>query len=372
MAGYANAGGVNYGVDYPFKFDTAESRGTTPMIDYSGSTRSGTFNSNNPISLLEKQYNSEISGMPEGGFLGNITLPEMPRLNLSEYRPSRVRNIRQQVASPYLSKAGSAVSRAIATANAMGNTPAAQNAVREAIAGYGEGIGGIMAGAGREARGQYGEELGLENQGIMAQYQTDVARKNLETSIAIRNAEAKEAYRQKLMDRLAQISLLKQQILTNRENQDIAYKRTAGANIPSLAASSAALNDRLASFHAANPAGVKPTDYAAIERANEQNLARGTIAGTSGNVAGTGNEWDNIYKEFTGRAGKSLDTTGTGKLNNPGSIDYNAINNPPPTVTWEDTSTQIPSAISHTPSLIDLQRSNLDPRYKSYWYGGGY
>lgn len=284
MAGWANSGNVMYspdemyGVNYGKKFDT-------PMIEQAGINKSSFFNSNNPVSLLENQYNKELSDMPEGGYLGNISLPEMPRLNLSEYRPSRVRNIRQQVASPYLSKAGSAISRAIATANAMGNSPAAQQAVREAIAGYGEGMGSIMAGAGREARGQYGEELGLENQGIMSQYNVDVNRNNLNAQLAIRNAEAKEAYRQKLMDRLVQISLLKQQILTNRENQDIASQR-GGSSIGSFANVANAERERQDRYMLEHTSGSPKANY-------------GTPTPTPTPVS-AGNEWDNIYREFTG------------------------------------------------------------------------
>jgi len=343
MAGWANSGGVMYdpneiyGANYRDKFDTVG-----PSIERIGDGRGTAYaSSNDPIGLMETNINKELTAMPTGGYMQNITLPPAPQLNLAQYNQGRVRNIQQQIASPALSRNSRAVQRALAYARARGGSPAAMQAVREALAGSGEAEGSIMSSAGSSARGQYGQELALENQGITNQWQADTNRSNLQAQIDMQNRQAQENYRLKLLDRLNAIGLLRQNYLTGQET-----KKAANSSIGSFGAVAQSERDRQNQFMTDNPSGYPKVNY-------------GTTP--SAPATKTGNDWGSIVTEFNSRIGQSV-STGFEDRTTP-KVNPNDVYKREAGLTYpEATNTsEIPLAISHAPynngrDILDMQK----------------
>jgi len=176
-----------------------DQRGYTSPFNNTGTTANSA-----KISLL----NSELSKMnaPTGGYLANINLPELPRLQRVSYDPYRERAIQQQIAAPLLSQVDMDFSSAL---NRAGYEPSAvkANTIRQALAGRGQALSSIMSGAGSQARGQYNFERGQEINQNMADYNAALGRNQLLSDIAIKDALQKEQQRQSLLEMIRSYEL---------------------------------------------------------------------------------------------------------------------------------------------------------------------
>lgn len=315
MGGWANAGGVMYDPNENLTTGGGVASPNTAPISY-----------DQILASLQSKYDT----MPTqaGGYLRQVQIPNIAYPTMPQYSTGRERSLQQKYASPMLSSLRTKL-RGVIQGNQGKPLPAASYANREALAGYGEGTARIMSGALSPAHSAQMTELNQESQNVLGNYQAQVAnaqaKYNQEYAIALQ----KENERKSLEGMIREIQL-----------KNIAQRRS-NYNIPSLADASKALNDRLSSLTVA-PAN---KDYAT------------TIWGED-NTPETTTEGDALYKEFKGTWGAN--TGSTSPKTDPNDIYNYEANLPYPEVPVA-TSTQIPSAISHTPyspysSYLDIQR----------------
>lgn len=85
-------------------------------------------------------------------------MPYPPKFTAPEWQTSRISALRQQFAAPQVGR----LKREMAPWMIGGGGPQRGQEIRDAMRGYGEGLGGIMGGAGKLALSQYGQEYGKE------------------------------------------------------------------------------------------------------------------------------------------------------------------------------------------------------------------
>lgn len=91
-----------------------------------------------------------------------------PQFKAPKWQTSRISALRQQFAAPQVGR----LKRKMSGWMGMGYDPQSMQARRSAIRGYGEGLGGIMTGAGQLALGQYGQEYGTQFKTAQIQHGT--------------------------------------------------------------------------------------------------------------------------------------------------------------------------------------------------------
>lgn len=96
-----------------------------------------------------------------------------PQFNAPEYSESEVRKLTHKAAAPGVRRLRQAVQAAMS--KQYENPNVKRMTLRQALAGYGLGLEGVMAGASQQARGEYGEKYGKEFQAAQMQHGTDVS-----------------------------------------------------------------------------------------------------------------------------------------------------------------------------------------------------
>lgn len=94
---------------------------------------------------------------------------ERPELELPEFDKGRLRQLRQQAAAPGIRKLRTALNRALV--RSYENPNVARMIQRSALAGYGEGLESVLAGAGRTAASEYQAERATDIQERLANFQ---------------------------------------------------------------------------------------------------------------------------------------------------------------------------------------------------------
>lgn len=87
-------------------------------------------------------------------------LPELPAFEAPEYEEAEVRRLTQEIAAPRVRQLRETTRRALA--RTYENPNIRRMTVREALAGYGTGLEGVLAGARRGAIAEYGQRYGRE------------------------------------------------------------------------------------------------------------------------------------------------------------------------------------------------------------------
>ena len=99
---------------------------------------------------------------------------EIPEFEAPEWDEGEISRIRQVRAAPGVRRLRGAVQQAM---GGVYESPQIKRmTLRQALAGYGMGLESVMSGAGREARGEYGEEYGREYAGEQMEWQANVQR----------------------------------------------------------------------------------------------------------------------------------------------------------------------------------------------------
>ena len=102
------------------------------------------------------------------------TMGEIPEFEAPEWDEGEISRIRQVRAAPGVRRLRGAVQQAM---GGVYESPQIKRmTLRQALAGYGMGLESVMSGAGREARGEYGEEYGREYAGEQMEWQANAQR----------------------------------------------------------------------------------------------------------------------------------------------------------------------------------------------------
>jgi len=99
---------------------------------------------------------------------------DAPKLNLPEYDEKKVSALTQKRAAPSIRRLRETTQAA--TSGSYDNPNVKRMTVREALAGYGTGLEGIVAGAGRAASGEYGQQFAASVNAEMARFQGSLSR----------------------------------------------------------------------------------------------------------------------------------------------------------------------------------------------------
>ena len=102
-------------------------------------------------------------------------LPEFgaaPGFEMPEYKESEVRKLTHRAAAPGVRNLRQAVQTAMS--RSYENPNVRRMTLRQALAGYGLGLEGVMAGAAQQARGEYGEKYGREFQGAQIGHEAEM------------------------------------------------------------------------------------------------------------------------------------------------------------------------------------------------------
>ena len=99
---------------------------------------------------------------------GAPTWGEMPTYEKPEYDESKVSALTQKRAAPGIRKLRETTQRAMG--ETYENPNVKRMTVREALAGYGTGLEGVIGGAGRAATAEYGQQYAADVGAAMAQY----------------------------------------------------------------------------------------------------------------------------------------------------------------------------------------------------------
>lgn len=110
----------------------------------------------------------------ERPILPAFTQPEYPSYTVPERKPERVEELTQQLAAPGVKGLRSQVQRAIGKRYV--NPQVARMTLREALAGYGQGLESVMGGARRGALTQYEQEYAPQVEKSRLEYQAGVSR----------------------------------------------------------------------------------------------------------------------------------------------------------------------------------------------------
>lgn len=163
---------------------------------------------NTPYEPLLTEYTSQLEKMPKteaGGYLG-IKAPVVPYPTMPTYSLGRERMLQQQYGAPAMTKLSQGALSALTQARNR-PFPAQSYLTREALSGYGEGLGSIMASAISPAQKAQMAELGLEQQGLMGKYGADYQTAMNQYNVDYQTALMKERERQSLIDRINDFKL---------------------------------------------------------------------------------------------------------------------------------------------------------------------
>jgi len=133
-------------------------------------------------------YVTNGGNRPSGGSSGGGGAPVMgaaPELNLPEYDEDKVSSLTQKRAAPAIRKLRETTQRA--TSANYDNPNVKKMTVREALAGYGTGLEGVVAGAGRAASIEYGDQYAASVNAEMAKYRSAVNRQSREFEVQSRD-----------------------------------------------------------------------------------------------------------------------------------------------------------------------------------------
>ncbi|GAG88588.1 unnamed protein product, partial [marine sediment metagenome] len=97
-----------------------------------------------------------------------------PEFEAPEWDEEEISRIRQVRAASGIRRLRGAVQMAMG--GAYESPQIKRMSLRQALAGYGMGLESVMGGAGREARGEYGEKYGREFEGEQAEWRANVQR----------------------------------------------------------------------------------------------------------------------------------------------------------------------------------------------------
>jgi len=123
-----------------------------------------------------------LGSPPRGSSVERPEKPELPKYKAPKYKKSRVRALTQKHAAPGVRKLREAVQTAMG--QQYDNPNVKRMTLREALQGYGTGLGDVMSAAQRSAHGEYMQELNLKTQEAMANYQAQVSREMMEYQMA--------------------------------------------------------------------------------------------------------------------------------------------------------------------------------------------
>lgn len=96
------------------------------------------------------------------------TMSDVPALTLPKIDPRRIAALQQQHAAPGIRSAREALQASVD--DSSDNPNVRRMTLREALQGYGAGLGNVMEGAGRTARQEHGQEVELAGQEAMANW----------------------------------------------------------------------------------------------------------------------------------------------------------------------------------------------------------
>ena len=100
------------------------------------------------------------------------SMPNLPEYNAPEYDERKVDALAQKKAAPELNRLRQLTQQAMA--KTYENPNVQRMTVRQALAGYGTGLGGIMAGAQSAATNEYGKVYSATVQAALTNYQANV------------------------------------------------------------------------------------------------------------------------------------------------------------------------------------------------------
>lgn len=111
-------------------------------------------------------------GMPGGAALPEIEMPEMGRAEFQapEWSEQAITALAQRKAAPGVRGLKEGLREVTAQ---MGNDPISRHTAREALGGYGRGLGEVMAGAHSAAVQEYSQRYGYEFQGAAMQFEAE-------------------------------------------------------------------------------------------------------------------------------------------------------------------------------------------------------
>lgn len=158
---------------------------------------------------LIADYTSKLGAMPtteSGGYLGQVQTPSVTYPTMPTYNTGRERMLQQQYGAPATSKLNRGLLTALTSAQNK-PLPAQSYLTREALSGYGEGLGSIMQSALSPAQRAQMAELGLEREGLLGRYNADYQNAMLKYQQDYNTAMMKEQERRTLINSLNDFQL---------------------------------------------------------------------------------------------------------------------------------------------------------------------
>jgi len=104
----------------------------------------------------------------------------MPEYGIPERDEGRISELKEKAMGVPMSRLRRALNRALVESRYSTNPIVRAQARKQALAGYGEGIGSILAGAGREARAEYAPEYQAQVAKTAAEYGASIQKKQTE------------------------------------------------------------------------------------------------------------------------------------------------------------------------------------------------
>ncbi len=135
------------------------------------------YGGQNRLSTMRSEFEGAAGPMPE--------YPTPPQYVPPSYDRGRVRGLTQQVAGPQVSNLRGGLLRSLQDARSSENPNVRGLLGRQALQGYGAGLGDIMSRAGAGARSQYEAERAPEIYGAQAEYGAGLAKSQAEYQAAI-------------------------------------------------------------------------------------------------------------------------------------------------------------------------------------------
>ena len=175
---------------------------------------------NTPYASLIEDYSSKVNTMPttaSGGYLSQIKPPNVAYPTMPTYQTGRERMLQQQYAAPQMGKLDRRLIMALTSARNK-PLPAQSYLTREALSGFGEGMGGIMASALQPAQAAQRAEIEQESQGILGRYNADYQNAMLKYQQDYNTALMKEKERQGLLSSIQDFKL-KQALMSSQKTQ---------------------------------------------------------------------------------------------------------------------------------------------------------
>jgi len=131
------------------------------------------------------RYTPGMDDNVQGGGGGAPALGEAPKLEMPEYDEDKVSSLTQKRAAPAIRRLRETTQQA--TSGTYDNPNVKKMTVREALAGYGTGLEGVVAGAGRAAAAEYGDQYAASVNAEMAKYQAALNRQSQEYEVRSRD-----------------------------------------------------------------------------------------------------------------------------------------------------------------------------------------